>query len=937
MNGRIQFKVLGPLEVVRRGSEINLGGIKQRAALGYLLLHANEAVATSKLIAALWDGPAPASARKVVQNAVWRLRRLLESDEGEQTTDGSVALLTRTPGYMLRIEPQTVDLYRFRALVAEGRAEMERGAPDAASALRRDALALWRGPVLADLAETGVPWPELKAIQNTRLDVLEDYFEAELALGHHDVVLPELQATVCAEPRRERLLGQLMLALYRSGRQADALSTYARARTSLISDLGLEPGRELRDRQQAILTHDPALLYVPASARARTPGAAEPLGSRPLAGSRDEPLSAPTTTPDLRAPVRERREVSVVLLRATIDAEGGRPDPEHVDTAMETVNEVVTAEAHRFGGTVAAKVGSLWLLIFGAPRSRDNDAMRAVLTALAIRHRFGRPHPALLGVGVRAAVDTGEALVRYASDEDSPPSATGTALDRCHSMLPLVPTDEVWVGDDVRRHTTSRIDYQRARVSSALWAVAGVRPASPQDHGVPLLDRGRDLDVLLGLLDRAGPGQRPPIALVVGEPGLGKSHLISEFEKVVRRRDGEAGPFVAHLFPCQVDDSPLAVVAEELSRCCGIVPHDQPEQAREKLWAAVRRTAGTAEEADWMFSQLLVLIAGVHGFDPTAALGEVLAAWLRFLERFAAERPVLLVIDDLHAADETLLDFVDRQTDASVRSRLFVLGGARPELFERRPRWSSSGSAVVTIPLTRLPDTVVAQQVRLLLDAHGIRTGPESAVGTVERELIHELSQTMVSLADGSPLFAAEFVRSLADRIRPDPVAPAQGPAEATASLVPAVVRRVIAARLDELPSDARAVLEDMAVAGGTVNADAVAAMRRCGRDTAAAVLEDLAHRGVLVRVEQSRHEGDVQYAFWHELVGRVVYARIPHARRAARRLVFAAWADRQRKQHGRRDPWALAPDGPVARGLARLERLVRRLEVRLKGAAAAA
>ncbi|MGW5479502.1 BTAD domain-containing putative transcriptional regulator [Streptomyces sp. NPDC004008] len=933
MNGRIQFRVLGPLEVVRRGSLINLGGTKQRAALGYLLLHANEAVATSKLIAALWDGPAPASARKVVQNAVWRLRRLLEADEGEQTADGSVALLTRTPGYMLRIEPQTVDLYRFRALVAEGRAEMERGAPDAASALRRDALALWRGPVLADLAETGVSWPELKAIQNTRLDVLEEYFEAELALGHHDVVLPELQSTVCAEPRRERLLGQLMLALYRSGRQADALSTYARARTSLISDLGLEPGRDLRDLQRAILTHDPALLYVPASARARTAAPTEPL---PV-GLEDEPMSAPITAADLAAPVRERREVSVVLLRATIDAEGGRPDPEHVDTAMETVNEVVTAEAHRFGGTVAAKVGSLWLLIFGAPRSRDNDAMRAVLTALAIRHRFSRPHPALPGVGVRTAVDTGEALVRYTSDEGSPPSATGTALDRCHSMLPLVPADEVWVGDDVRRHTTSRIDYRRARVSSALWTVAGVRPASSQNHGVPLLDRGQDLDVLLSLLDRAGPEERPRIALVVGEPGLGKSHLISEFEKVVRRRDGEAGPFVAHLFPCQVDDSPLAVVAEELSRCCGIAPHDQPEQAREKLWAAVRRTAASAEEADWMFSQLLVLIAGVHGFDSAAPPGEVLAAWLRFLERFAAQRPVLMVIDDLHAADETLLDFVDRQTDPSVRSRLFVLGGARPELFERRPRWNSSGGAVVTVPLSRLPDTVVAQQVRMLLDTHGIRIGPESAVGTVGTELIHDLSKTMVSLADGSPLFAAEFVRSLADRIRPDSAAPGQGSADATASLVPAVVRRVIAARLDELPSDVRAVLEDMAVAGGTVNADAVAAMRRCARDTAAAVLEDLAQRGVLVRVEQSGHEGPVQYAFWHELVGRVVYARIPHARRAARRVAFAAWADRQKKQHGRRDPWALAPDGPVARGLARLERLARRLEVRLKGAAAAA
>ncbi|MFI9650786.1 BTAD domain-containing putative transcriptional regulator [Streptomyces sp. NPDC052040] len=930
MSGGTQFRVLGPLEVVRHGRELNLGGIKQRAALGHLLLHANEVVATSRLIAALWDGPAPPSARKVVQNAVWRLRRLLESDGEGQHSAGPVALLTRTPGYLLRVEPQSVDLYRFRALVDEARAEMDRGAPDAASALRREALALWRGPVLADLAETGVLWPELKAIQNTRLDVLEDFFEAELALGHHDVVLPQLQATVGAEPRRERLLGQLMLALYRSGRQADALTAYGRARTALISDLGLEPGRELRDLQRAILTHDPALLYVPAPAHTRITPGQEPTAHRPPAAQEVPPVVAA----DRGAPVRERREVSVVLLRAAFEAECGHPDPEQVDTAMESVNEVVTAEAQRFGGTVAAKVGSLWLVIFGAPRSRDNDAMRAVLTALAIRHRFSRPHPALRGVGVRAAVDTGEALVRYACHEDGPLSATGTALDRCHSMLPLVPPGEVWVGDGVRRHTTTRIDYRRARTSSALWSVAAVRPASPQDHGLPLLDRGQDIEVLLGLLERAGPGGGPPLALVVGEPGLGKSRLIGEFERIVRRRDGEDRTFVAHLFPCQVDDSLLAVVAEELSRCCGIAPHDPPEQAREKLWSAVRRTAATAEEADWMFTQLLVLIAGVHGFDPTAPSGEVQAAWLRFLERYAVERPVLLVIDDLHAADEALLDFIDRQTEPSARSRLFVLCGARPELFRRRPGWSSPSDDVVTVPLAPLPDAVVEQQVRLLLDAHGIGVGAESAVGA---GMIRELARIMVILADGNPLFAAEFVRCLADRIRSGDVAPGRGPDDSAASLLPVAVRRVIAARLDELPGGARAVLDDVAVAGGTATADAVAAMRRCGGDAAAAVLEDLTRRGVLVR-EERRAPGDgVRYAFWHELVGRVVYSRIPHAQRASQRAVFTAWADRQEQRHGGGDVRPLSPDGPVARGLIRLDRLVRRLEARLREAAAAA
>ncbi|MCC3770839.1 AfsR/SARP family transcriptional regulator, partial [Streptomyces sp. UNOC14_S4] len=260
--------MLGPLEAVSGNRMIALGGTKQRATLSFLLLHANRVVATSRLLNALWEGDdAPASARKILQNAVWGLRGALFPDGGEteQTT-----LLTQAPGYVLRVNPDDVDLFLFHRRVAEGRAKLTTGAPQEAAVLLRDALALWRGPVLADLMEAGFAWPEVTAVQNARLDAVEDYCEAELACGRHHAVLGELEALVEAEPLRERSCGQLMLALYRCGRQADALNVYSRVRTTLVEELGLEPGLALQRLQQSILTHDRtlALPAVPAAGTA---------------------------------------------------------------------------------------------------------------------------------------------------------------------------------------------------------------------------------------------------------------------------------------------------------------------------------------------------------------------------------------------------------------------------------------------------------------------------------------------------------------------------------------------------------------------------------------------------------------------------------------------------------------------------------------------
>lgn len=242
----MDYGILGPLEVVEAGRPLPLGGPKQRSLLALLILHANEVVSTDTLIERLWGERAPTTAAKVVQVQVWRLRKAL----------GAGAVLTRPPGYVLRIHPDELDLARFERLVGEAR-----GADAAtASGKLREALSLWRGAPLADLAYEGCVSAEAARLEELRVVAFEERIEAELALGRHSELVAELEVAVAAHPFRERLCGHLMLALYRSGRQAEALEAYRHARELLVEELGLEPSPPLQELERAILAQEPSLV-----------------------------------------------------------------------------------------------------------------------------------------------------------------------------------------------------------------------------------------------------------------------------------------------------------------------------------------------------------------------------------------------------------------------------------------------------------------------------------------------------------------------------------------------------------------------------------------------------------------------------------------------------------------------------------------------------
>jgi DNA-binding SARP family transcriptional activator len=252
----LDFRVLGPLQVAANDTSLPLGGAKQRAVLAVLLLHANEVVPADRLIDQLWGESPPESAANMLQGYVSHLRKTLEPGRARGEHE---LLVSRPPGYVLRIGRDQLDAARFRRLKDEGERLLDEGDPRAAAERFRAALALWRGPALADVAYESFAQPGIARLEEARLVALEERIDAELALGRHDALVAELRGLVAEHPLRERLQAQLMVALYRCGRQAEALEVYREGRQALDEELGIEPGPALRALEQAILRQDPEL------------------------------------------------------------------------------------------------------------------------------------------------------------------------------------------------------------------------------------------------------------------------------------------------------------------------------------------------------------------------------------------------------------------------------------------------------------------------------------------------------------------------------------------------------------------------------------------------------------------------------------------------------------------------------------------------------
>ncbi|MFC5216739.1 BTAD domain-containing putative transcriptional regulator [Streptomyces coerulescens] len=934
----MKFQVLGPLKVLGDSGPVALSGVKQRATLGHLLLHANEVVATSALMRALWAGEPPPTARKMLQNAVSALRGLL-ADDSEDTHGGPV-LLTHAPGYLLRVDGDDLDLTAYRALADRGRADLAAGAWSSAARTLRAALDLWRGPVLADLAESGTDWPELRTLAQARSATREDLYEAELACGRHHDVLEDLRTHAQREPERERLCAQLMLALYRRGHQAEALDAYRRTRTALASRLGLEPGRVLRAVERAVLDHDPvlgqpdalAIMALDGEPHRPRPAAATPVTPGPtaiaaaaLAGFDIHPAprppglpdfdTRPAPTPPLPVPSRaaafpypaapagvlteQHKQLSMLLVRTTL-GKGLGGDPEDAARLSGELAVAIRDEVARHGGKVSGVLGPVTFALFGVVRTREDDAERAVRAGRAILRRLrqygaGGPVPVHGGAAPRVAVATGDVVVTCAADgTGAVPIVNGAVPKSCADLLQTVPPGGIRVCATTRSGTERSLVYGAAGPDGASEPL-GARTAGT-DTPPALVGRDREMEQLGGALGDVARRQRPCLLTALGEPGAGKTRLMAELARLARRSPHGYRIVTGHSSWCD-RDRPLALLERTLASAAGMdAPADDPlasatrtdrsahdplapaagtddcasapgtdDRAHDALARTVHALFGTGDSGAWLLDRLGPLMRA----EPPAPADwpDLATAWRLLLTGLAAERPLLLVLEDLHTAPDPVLDLVTELADAAGPVPLLLAVTARPELLDRRPTWGGGRRDALALTLDPLDELSSAALLDGLLAGRGGSALPA------------DLRRDVLARIGGNPLYAVEYAR--------EPAVGAPGP-----PVMPRHVRQVVAAHLDTLPPLAKAVLVCASALGGVCCADGVAAVGGVDRAEAVHWLDHLERRDFLRRSRHPSATGALRYAFRHPATREAVDALVPRTVREDRRRRAEAWTE---------------------------------------------
>ena len=570
------------------------------------------------------------------------------------------------------------------------------------------------------------------------------------------------------------------------------------------------------------------------------------------------------------APEAQREERKVVtclfcdLVGFTARAE--RMDPEDVRRLLQPYHASVRAELERFGGTVEKFIGDAVMAIFGAPVAHEDDPERAVRAALSIRDALAEEGE----LEVRIGITTGEALVALgARPEAGEGMASGDVVNTAARLQTAAPTNGILVDETTYRATERAVEYGEAHSIEAkgkadpiaVWEAqtARARVSVERVGGASLVGREQELTLLRETLARVISEREPQLVTLVGVPGIGKSRLVYELFQTIETGDyglvfwrhGRSLPYG--------EGVTFWALGEMVKAQAGILESDSPAEAESKLRQAVERFVGDATDAAWIERRLRPL-AGLDSDETTADhRDEAFAAWRRFLEAIADERPLVLVFEDLHWADDVLLDFVDYLVDWASGVPLLVLSTARTELLTRRPGWGGgkvNSSTILLSPLDEQETTVLVHALlgRAVIDA--------------------ELQARLLDHAGGNPLYAEEFTRMLSER--------------PGSSLVPETVQGLIAARLDTLERDDKELLSDAAVVGRGFWLGALGQERW--------KLEERLHR--LERAEFVRRErrstvaGEVEYSFRHALTREVAYEQIPRAQRVEKHLRTAEWIE---------------------------------------------
>jgi DNA-binding SARP family transcriptional activator len=794
----MEFGILGPIEARdAQGLVVSLQGRRQCALLAILLLHANERVSTRRLIDELWDGETPATAHNALQVHISNLRKVF--------ADG--ALVTEAGGYRLVVGPDQLDSRRFEQLVAEARRAVAAGRHEDASGQFLEALALWRGPALAEFHESRFAAAEIARLEELRSSAAEDRIDAELALGRHAALVTELEALAAEHPLRERLRGQLMIALYRSGRQADALEEFQRARRALVGKLGIEPSVGLKALQAGILRQDSSL----------DPGSRD--GHAWQTGRSD------------------RRTVTVVCAAFTA---GGDRDPEEAAIATETQLDLAEQIVDRHGGLLLEGSADRVLAVFGLPPSTEEDALRALRSAVELREALP------VGIGL----DTGPVLMRSAGP--TKPGVVGDVLGEVPRLAYSANSGEVLVGATTKAlagHALRLRAVRRAQGRKAAWKLLGLTSdaaAIPRHIKRPLVGRERELEQLLAAYETAVREGSAYLYTVLGPAGIGKSRLAAEFRRRVARK---ASVFVGRCLPYGegITFWPLAEIVEQA------VGERAPGALAERLGGDEQ--AGTIAER----------ISGALGAgSDIAGTEETFWAVRRFLEGLARARPVVILIEDLHWGEPTFLDLVDHIAEVAQSAPILLVCLARTELLDKRPTWGGTKLNATSMLLEPLSDHESAELVAQLVKNGSFASSNRARI---------------VEAAGGNPLFIEELVRVTVE----------SGDAREELPLPP-TIQAVLAARLDQLEPEERAIAEAASIVGKEFWLEAVVELAGGPR------LEDHLRalvRKDLVRPQASALTGDQSFRFRHLLIRDAAYEAIPKERRADLHQQFGDWLER--------------------------------------------
>src|SRR5215471_12320179 len=558
---------------------------------------------------------------------------------------------------------------------------------------------------------------------------------------------------------------------------------------------------------------------------------------------------------------REERKVVTILFTdlvgSTERAEG--LDPEDVRATLSAYYAQLRAELERHGGTVEKFIGDAVMAVFGAPVAHEDDAERAVRAAFAIRDSIGDE------LQIRTAVNTGEALVALAAKPgEGDAMVAGDVVNTAARLQGGAPVNGILVGEGTYRATRHVIDYREAEPVEAkgkaepvrVWEAVAARSRFGSDVELklrtPLVGRERERSLLADSLARARTEESVQLVTLVGVPGIGKSRLVAELFQITEAdpdliswRQGRSLPYGERVS--------FWALGEIVKAHAGILESDDAEAAEAKLVAMVDGLSEEEREREWLVRQTQPLV-GLEGAE-RAEREEAFAAWRRLLEAAAEQRPLILVFEDLHWADDGLLDFVDHLADWATTVPLLIVATARPELLARRAGWGGGKRNAFTLSIGALTDDETAVLLQRLLDRAVLDADAQRAV---------------LQRAEGNPLYAEEYARMLAEH-------------EDGELPLPETVQGLIAARIDGLAPEEKTLLQDAAVIGKVFWPGALS-----GADNR--TLHSLERKEFIRRDRRSSIAGETQYAFLHALVRDVAYGQIPRAERVEKHRRAAEW-----------------------------------------------